>query len=292
MEDRDKVKCDVIIPVCNMFAYTRLCLEKLIENTLVPFDLIIIDNGSTDRTGEFFSGFAASAVSRSQIIQRLSFGSAICARETEAQRCNADSPEVRIEYIKNEKNVGPIFAYNQGIRIGRSKYVCMMHNDVLIFERGWLGKILDVMESDRDIGIVGLAGRKRINKKGLVDELSLVHNLQNEHLNVPMRSHSEDVAVIDGLCFIARRKILERTGGLNEDYTYMHCYDLDISMASRDLGYRNVVVNVEAMHVSNGGVTRRAKDYKALVRDDYKLLNVNYKKFREKWKRLLPVAVD
>ena len=249
----ENYKCDVIIPVCNMLAYTKLCLEKLLENTLIPFDLIIIDNGSTDGTERFFSSFNPS--------------------------------KVNLKYIRNEENIGPILAYNQGIKRGDSSYVCMMHNDVLIFQKGWLGKILNIMGSNKDIGIVGLAGRKRINKKGLVDESSLVHNLQNEHLNSPMKSDIENVAVIDALCFIVRREALEKTGGLNEDYGYMHCYDLDISMASLDLGYRNVVVNIEAMHISNGGITRKTKSYKDLVKDDYKLLNINYKKFREKWKK-------
>ncbi|MCK4462884.1 MAG: glycosyltransferase, partial [Candidatus Omnitrophica bacterium] len=159
----ENYKCDVIIPVCNMLAYTKLCLEKLLENTLIPFDLIIIDNGSTDGTERFFSSFNPS--------------------------------KVNLKYIRNEENIGPILAYNQGIKRGDSSYVCMMHNDVLIFQKGWLGKILNIMGSNKDIGIVGLAGRKRINKKGLVDESSLVHNLQNEHLNSPMKSDIENVAV-------------------------------------------------------------------------------------------------
>ena len=261
------MKCDIIIPVCNMLAYTKLCLEKLAENTLIPFNLIIIDNGSTDGTKDFFSKNSALTSPK------------------------GDSSKANLKYIRNEENAGPILAYNQGIKMGDSDYACMMHNDVLIFERGWLGRILNALDSNNDIGIVGLAGRKRINKIGLVDESSLVHNLQNEHLNSPMQRDIEDVAVIDGLCFIVRREILNKTGGLNEEYGYMHCYDLDISMASLELGYRNAVLKTEAMHISNGGITRRTKSYEDLVRDDYRLLNMNYKKFRTKWKKLLPVSV-
>lgn len=253
-------ECDIVIPVCNLLAYTRLSVEKLIQNTGVPFNLIIIDNGSEDGTKDFFSRFS--------------------------------SPGVSLRYIRNETNLGPILAYNQGIKAGRAEFVSMMHNDVLILEKGWLDKVLRVMESDENIGIAGLAGRKRINKKGLVDESSLVHNLQNEHLNKPMKSDVEGVAVIDGLCFTARRRLLDKTGGLNEDYGYMHCYDLDISLASLKLGYRNVVVNVEAMHISNGGITRRTRFYKEVVPDDYRLLNTNYKKFSKRWKNALPCEVS
>jgi len=241
-----------------MFAYTRLYIEKLLENTQIHFNLIIVDNGSTDKTQEFFSEFK--------------------------------HPKVHLIYIRNNKNLGPIYAYNQGIKRGSSEYVCIMHNDVLIFEKGWLEKILNIMDRDREIGIAGLAGRKRINKKGLVDESSLVHNLQdNEDLTSPMHKDVEDVAVLDGLCFIIRRAILEKMGGLDESYGYMHCYDLDTSLASLKWGYKNVVVNIEAMHL--GGATRKTKRYKEFVPDDYKLLNINYKKFRNKWKNSLPISI-
>ena len=253
-------KCDIIIPVCNQLAYTKLCIEKLIQNRDMPFNLIIIDNGSTDGTGKYFQEFSHT--------------------------------DINLIYRRNNKNIGPIYAYNQGFNLGNAPYVCIMHNDVLIFKKGWLSEIIETLDRDKDIGIVGLAGRKKINKKGLVDESTLVHNLQNEHLNEPMKSVYEDVAVIDGLCFFIRREILKKTGGLNEEYGYMHCYDLDISLSSLSLGYRNIVRNIEAMHISNGGITRKTDEYKKLVKDDYKLLNTNYEKFRRKWKALLPVNVE
>jgi len=253
---KTKCRCDIIIPVCNKFAYTRLCLGKLLQNTDIFFNLVLIDNGSADRTQKFFMDFS--------------------------------SPNLNLIYLRNEDNKGPIVAYNQGIKLGKSDYVCLMHNDVLIFEKGWLSTILDLMDENKDIGIIGLAGRKSINKKGLVDESTLVHNLRNEDLNEIMRKSIEEVAVIDGLCFIVRRKILSATEGLDEAYGYMHCYDLDISMASIDLGYCNVVARIDAMHISNGGITRRTPSYRSLVKDDYSLLNVNYKKFSRKWRKLLP----
>jgi GT2 family glycosyltransferase len=152
--------------------------------------------------------------------------------------------------------------------------------------------MISVMEADPRIGIAGLAGRKEIYKTGCVNEASIKHNLQNEEdLGPAMAEEVADVAVVDGLCFIVKRELLDRIKGLDEAYGYMHCYDLDISLQSIEAGYRNVVVKVEAMHVGNGGRTRNMKGYRELIKDDYGLLKKNCRIFSRKWAHLLPVKV-
>jgi GT2 family glycosyltransferase len=166
-----------------------------------------------------------------------------------------------------------------------------MHNDVIIREDGWLAKILNIMDNDPKIGIAGLAGRKEIYNTGCVNESSLKHNLQNEDLNAPMTEDVAEVAVVDGLCFFMRKEFLERVKGLDETYGYMHCYDLDISLHSIEAGYRNVVVKVSAMHLGNGGMTRKLAEYKDLVKDDYGLLKKNCRILARKWRHILPLKI-
>jgi GT2 family glycosyltransferase len=170
--------------------------------------------------------------------------------------------KIDITYVRNEMNAGPIRAINQGIKAAKGEYVMAIHNDVIIMEDGWLNKIVSTMEKDPTVGLIGLAGRKEIYN-----------------------------TVIDGLCFVLRRELINRIGGLDEAYGYMHCYDLDLSLASIDAGFKNVVVNVSALHIGNGGMTRKLQDYKDLVKDDYGLLKKNCKILAKKWRRLLPLKV-
>ena len=44
----------IIIPVCNLIGFTRLCVDYIIKNTDIPYELVIIDNGSTDQTQDYF----------------------------------------------------------------------------------------------------------------------------------------------------------------------------------------------------------------------------------------------
>jgi len=248
----------IIIAVWNQLGYTKLTIDSILKNTNSPFELVIVDNGSRPDVKAYFDSL----------------------------KDKAD-----IAYIRNETNLGPIRAINQGIKAARYDFVMVIHNDVIVFENGWLQKIVSVMKNDPRIGIAGLAGRKEIYKTGCVNEDSLKHNLQNEDLNPPMEEDVAEVTVVDGLCFVMRREFLDRVKGLDETYGYMHCYDLDISMESLAAGFKNVVVKIEAMHVGNGGRTRRLREYKEVVKDDYGLLKRNCKIFAHKWRRMLPLKI-
>ena len=46
----------IIIPCWNQLEFTRLCLAALVRHTRPPWELIVIDNGSTDGTGTYLSG--------------------------------------------------------------------------------------------------------------------------------------------------------------------------------------------------------------------------------------------
>lgn len=248
----------IVIPVCNMLGFTRLCTDYIRKNTDMPYELVIVDNGSADGTREYFEGL---------------------------------SKELDVRYLRNGANLGPIVAINQGIKASKYEYICQIHNDVVIFEKGWLSRIVSIMESDPNIGIACLAGRQHLRGNCSCDESTLRHNLLSVGLNPPMDNELEDVAVADGLCFAFARKLIDRIGLLDETYGMMHFYDMDFSLASLKAGYRNVAVNVSAFHIGNGGITRRSDYYKILVPDDLKLYNRNSNIFKRKWKDMLPCDV-
>lgn len=47
-----KPKISIIIPVYNVEGYLRKCLDSILAQTFCNFDVFIVDDGSTDRTGE------------------------------------------------------------------------------------------------------------------------------------------------------------------------------------------------------------------------------------------------
>lgn len=250
----------IVMVVWNQLGYTKLSTEFILKNsTGTPFELVIVDNGSKPNVKAYFDSIKGI---------------------------------VDIRYIRNDDNLGSIRGINQGIKASKYGYVAVIHNDVLVLEDGWLKKIRSVMENDPNIGIAGLAGRKEIYDNGCVNEKSLKHSLQDDDLNEPMDEDIAEVAVLDGLCFVLRRELIDKISGLDETYGYMHCYDLDVSMKSRAEGFKNVVVKIRALHLANGGMTRKTRAYKDIVKDDYGLIKKNCKIFARKWRDVLPVKIS
>lgn len=114
--------CDIVIPVFNKPDLTRDCLGAIYGRTHMPFNLILIDNGSDDDTRVFLETF------------RKDHGNA--------------------SLIRNDKNLGWIKALNQGIAASKSPYICAMNNDALVRNDGWLSKMILVAQSAPDIGLI------------------------------------------------------------------------------------------------------------------------------------------
>ena len=47
-----KEKISVIVPVYNVEAYLERCVESILKQTYTNFELLLINDGSTDKSGE------------------------------------------------------------------------------------------------------------------------------------------------------------------------------------------------------------------------------------------------
>ena len=45
------LECSVLVPVCNVERYLEQCLDSLINQTFQNFEIICVDDGSTDESG-------------------------------------------------------------------------------------------------------------------------------------------------------------------------------------------------------------------------------------------------
>lgn len=102
------VPTSLVIAVYNQVHYTRQCLDSIARCTPVPYELIVIDNGSTDGTKEFLS-------------------------------------TVKATVISNPVNLGCAKAWNQGIRASRGEVVGILNNDIVVTP-GWLEGLVAFME--------------------------------------------------------------------------------------------------------------------------------------------------
>ena len=114
----------VILPVYNGEKFLHRAIQSILHQSFPDFGLIIINDGSTDRTGEII-GF-----------------------ET----------DLRIVYIKNEVNRGLIYSLNKGIDLAKGKYIARMDaDDICLPERFY--RQTSFLENHDDIAVVASQSR-------------------------------------------------------------------------------------------------------------------------------------
>ena len=110
-------RATVVILAWNAWEHTRPCLDSL-RPTLGPGDqVVVVDNGSTDATGEAI----------------------------------ADYPWVDV--VRNDENQGFARGCNQGAAVARGDVVVFLNNDTIVHE-GWLDELLAPF-TDLEVGAVG-----------------------------------------------------------------------------------------------------------------------------------------
>jgi len=243
----------LVLPIFNQLALTRSCLESL-RPTTVLFDLIVVDNGSTDGTSEFFQSFPH---------------------------------PYPLRYHRNVENLGLIKALNQGWHLAGREFVCFLHNDTELKEPRWLERLIQAFDRDDSIGLAGFYGAKRIRRDGRYVGRTIVHCLA-EAPTLP--SPLAEVAVVDGVCLFLRRELLETLGGFDEGYGFLHGYDKDLSFAVRETGRRCILVNAPFIH--HGGRTRASRDGGPVRSgDDLAERREAWVRFARKWAHRLPCDV-
>ena len=100
-------------------ALTTACVDSLRRNTDVDYELIVVDNGSTDGSREF-------------------------------------SRDVSDVAVTNAENLGFAAGMNSGLRVSAGRYVAFINNDTT-FPSTWASQVLETFESHEDVGIVAPA---------------------------------------------------------------------------------------------------------------------------------------
>lgn len=247
----------ILILAHNKAAYTRRCLESLFLSSLRPFEVVLVDNGSTDETPSLF----------------------------DAWQKKAGSEHVAVQRVRLETNIGAIDGRNAGMERMRGKYWVFLDNDAVVRSRAWLEQLRAVIDSDATIGAVG---------PKLVYALP-PHDIQCAGCDVtqggrvvfrgrgsPRLSHEfntrRDCQTLISACWMMRADAAKKIGPLDARFSPVQFEDIDYCYRLREAGYRCVYdPSVEMYHFENVTTGRTAEL-------NYPYLTVkNGLKFKEKW---------
>jgi GT2 family glycosyltransferase/Tfp pilus assembly protein PilF len=245
----DRDLASILILCCDEVECTRLCLESVLRHTRHPYELIIVDNGSSDGTPELL------------------------------QEVRSRPGPVRVDIIRNETNVGFPAGCNQGLARARGRYLALLNNDTVVTPHWLDGLIAWSLHDWPAIGLVGAVCNYAPDAQGIragyssLDDLDTFAAKRREQF----RGKFLPVNRLTGFCLLLRREVLERIGQFDERYGIGFFDDDDMGLRAREHGFRLLVaLDVYIHHFGS-------RTFKRLGIDTRKQLLKNFDLFREKW---------
>ncbi len=196
----------IIIPNYNGNKYLRPCLDAVYTQSFKDFELIIIDNASTDGTYEWLKEY----------------------------------PDIKFKRLN--KNYGFSRAVNEGIYLAKGEYVLLLNNDT-IMEPDFLEEILKEMEAHPKAFAV-CSKMIQYHEPELIDDAGDEYTLmgwtrkRGDGESVSKYTISEDVFSACAGAALYRKAVFEEIGYFDENF-FAYMEDVDISYRARVYGYEN-----------------------------------------------------
>ena len=197
------MKASVIIPNLNGAGWLRDSIESIWAQTEQDFELIVIDNGSTDESREIARSYRG---------------------------------RDRYTLIENDRNTGFSHAVNQGIAIARGEYVALFNNDAFA-EPDWLAELLKAAAADPKIFAVSSL-MLRYYEPELADDAGDYMTIlgfackRGDGLKASRYQKPCRVFSACGGAALYRRSILDKIGVFDELF-FAYYEDVDLSTAPR-----------------------------------------------------------
>jgi GT2 family glycosyltransferase len=236
----------IVIPCWNGLADTRVCLEAVLKRTRIPFEVIVVDNGSTDGTARYVRSLR----------------------------------DRRIRLIVHETNLGFARAINRGLAAARGAYAVWLNNDCVVTE-GWLERLQRALERAPWIGAVGPMTDGANGLQRVAGPSPAARDLARfaAACSLAYDGRMTWAHRLVGFCVLHRTELLRRIGFLDERFG-LGCYeDFDWSLRARQAGYELYVAeDVFVAHRGHASFIENRVEHGELMRRNRAL-------FVEKWCR-------
>ncbi|HXF61804.1 MAG TPA: glycosyltransferase family 2 protein [Caldilineaceae bacterium] len=234
----------VIILNWNGRHYLERCLRSVFAQTYQPFEVVLVDNGSTDGSAEWVA---------------------------------ATFPQVRL--ICNRTNWGFAAANNQAIRATDSELVALLNNDTVV-EPGWLQALVSAMNTKATIGMCAskmlLASQPdTVDSAGIaIDRAGLAWGISGRaaDLNQPRPVFGASAGAA-----LYRRAMLDDIGLFDESF-FLYLEDVDLAWRAQWGGWEAIFVPEAVVYHVHSGTARTIHHVKSrlLGRNKIWLLCKNY----------------
>ncbi len=246
----------IVIVNFNGKALLKRCLLTLLGTDYPNYDVVVVDNGSTDGTlAEMVTSFGTYSL---------------------------------FKFVQNNKNLGHAAGCNIGARMTDGNYIVFLDSDIEFDSKNWLSELVKVMENNASVGLAQAKIVLSEDKRCLDYVCVAVDALGTWTATYGLKENGfkdafEILAASSGCC-IVRREVFEETGGFDAEY-FIYDDDTDLSLRARLLGYKVMFVP-SALVIHRSGILRgvsglmlyhSSKNRIRTVLKNYELRNVWWK---------------
>lgn len=200
------MRASVIVLSWNGMEYLESCLDAVLSQDYPDFEVIVVDNASTDGSADFVA---------------------------------EHYPQVRL--IRNERNLGFAAGNNIGLRAATGDVLLLLNQDTVV-QPGWLAALVSALEDER----VGVAGCKILYPDGETIQhaggriewpLGLAHHYGQGENDAGQWDTPRPVEYVTGAAMAFRRDVLDRVGLLDDDFWPGYFEDADFCRRVQQAGY-------------------------------------------------------
>ncbi len=239
----------IVIITYNNISYTKECIQSILTKTGYPnYEIIIVDNASTDETPQYLEELA--------------------------------KKHQHIQIILNTENEGFAKGNNIGLRHCNGDYLILLNNDTVV-TKGWLTGLIKHLNNNQEIGLIGpvtnsIGNEAKINiEYATIGEMDTVAKAYTEkHINELYR----DIHVLAMFCIAMTRKVFNEVGYLDESYGIGMFEDDDYSYRMHGKGYDVACAEDVFIHHYGSASFKKLEDKKYR-----KIFEENKAKFETKW---------
>lgn len=186
---------DIIVPIYNAYEYTKKCLEKVYENSDVPYNLYLINDCSPDfRIAELL---------------------------TELENVEKPKNLRNLVVVHNEENLGFVKNVNKGISLSRN-HVILLNTDTEV-PKNWISRMLHpILTNPRVASVTPFSNSATTcSFPNFCEDNDLPEGMSVDTLDALFRrygtNHAVELPSGVGFCMAMNRQVIERIGALDAE---------------------------------------------------------------------------
>jgi GT2 family glycosyltransferase len=218
------------------------CLKSVLSQSYKDFEIIIIDNGSSDGSLDFVK---------------------------------SNFNDTQIKCFSTGENIGFAGGNNFGLKYAGGEYIVLLNNDTVV-DKDWLKFLYEVISNDEKIGLA----QSLVYTEGIPEKYYLKNgtlNLLGHNIMEVFKigeNGTGEIFQANGCSLIIKRKLIDSLGGLFLDEYFAYAEDSYLSFKVKFAGLKTVHTSKSIVKHFGSATTKNYKSsYRTYLQERNRLLN-------------------